>query len=168
MILFTVKGKKREYPQVVLKGRNFYLKAQEIVAGFNEFQTFDTLEEELKDLTIEVIKIDIEPEDINKELQSYCAAAGVAGFFSPLYDKTIKKHYEPLDLEQSFDFYQNLCFNNGREKLHEIIFLVIYKNVSKEFIEVYFNLERYEVDFILDYLGVYYNYLDFKEELWLI
>ena len=41
-----------------------------------------------------------------------------------------------------------------------MILLVIYKNVSKEFIEVYFNLDKYEVDFILDFLPVYYNYLE--------
>ena len=160
MVLFTVKGKKREYPQVVLKGRNFYLKAQELIAGSNKFKDYETLKEDIKDLLIEVIKIDVAPAEINNELQSYFAAAGILGFYIPLYDKTIKEHYEPLDLEQSFDFYKNLCNNYSAEKLREIILLVIYKNVSKEFIEVYFNFDRYEVDFILDFLPVYYNYLE--------
>lgn len=161
MVFFTIKGKRGEYPYTVLKGKFFYLRVQEIIAGKNNYRNFPTSQEKIKDLSVEVIDIDIEPSEINKVLSNYFASHKTAINFNSLYLETIKKNYEPLDLKQSFDFYQNLCYNYGVEKLSEIIYLVIYKNVSKNWIAAFFKLDLTEVDFILDYLPVYYNFIDF-------
>ena len=162
MVFFTIKGKRGEYPYTVLKGKNFYLKAQELMFGSNNFRDYPTLKEELSDLKIQVIEIDIKPEEINRRMAVYFSLNKTVNSFQPIFEKTIKNNYETLDLEQSFDFYQNLVYNFGEEKLNDIVYLVIYKNVSKKWISVFYELDMYEVDFIFDYLAVYYNYLNFE------
>lgn len=165
MVFFTIKGKNKEYPYIVLNGKNFYLRVQELVFGRNKFTTFATSKEELKDLKIEVIDIDIEPDNINSTVGLYFSNNNINNF-QPIYYNTIKNNYKNLDLEQSFDFYRNICYTYSEEKIEKIIFLVIYKNVSKKWISIYFNIEMNEVNFLLDYLAVYYNYIEFREELW--
>lgn len=168
MVFFTIKGENGEYPQVVLNGKHFYLKAQEVVFGKSRYREYATLSENLDDLEVEVLDIDIDSSEINRVVSRYFSERETATSFHPLYDSTIDKHYEKLFLEQSFDFYQNLCDAYGRKEIADIVYGVIFENLSKKWIAGYLALDEYEMDFILDNLAVYYNYIDFsgREELW--
>lgn len=165
MVLFKVIGKEGEYPYVVLNGKNFYLKAQEVIHGSNEYREYATLNEGLENLKIEVVKIDIEKEEINKELRLLYNDKTV-GEFHPIFKNTIDKHYAKIYAEQNFDFYRNMKDNYN--VLEEIVFLVIYRNVTKEWVAAAYDLQVEEIEFILEDLPIYYNYLEFGDELWLI
>lgn len=165
MVLFTIKGKEKEYPYIVLKGKNFYLKAQELIVGKNTFREFPTLDEDIKDLEIKIIDIDIEPQEINRIVGKYFSENDTVNSFHPIFKNTIDKNYEALEMEQSAALYDNMCSAYTEDKLKEIIYTAIYKNVSKNWLVEYFSIDKNDIDFILNYLPAYYNFLGINKKI---
>lgn len=159
MVLFIVKGKNGVYPSSVLDGRSFYMKAQEIIFGKKGNRIYHTLNENIDNLSIEILEIDTDKEDINKKLAELYNLENSIGLFSPLYKSTIDKHYTKMYEKQNFDFYQNLCDNYNEEKIKEIIYLVIFRNASLNWVSAYFKMPVYDIQFMLEHLPIYYNYI---------
>lgn len=161
MVFFTIYNKNNNinYPYIVLNGKNFYLRAQELLFGRSSYRRFPTANENINDLSIKIIDIDIPKNEINRKMAIFFSENKVAFDFTPIYDSTIEEKYESLDLEQNFDFLRNLWDNFSISKIKEIIYLVLYRNVSAQWISSYFNLAIEDVYFILNFLPVYLNYL---------
>lgn len=160
MVMFVVKGKYGHYPNIVLNGKNFYLKAQEYIFGKTDFKVHSIARENIKDLKIEILHIDLEKDEINRTMANYFKDNKVVDHFTPLYNSTIDKHYTKIYEEQNFDFYQNLCDNYGVEVLNEIIYMVIFRNVSANWVSVYFDIPLHDIEFMLENLPIYYNFLE--------
>lgn len=164
MVLFTVSNKENTYPFIVLNGKHFYLKIQEIVLGKNNYRNYFTINGDSKDIKISVLDIDVAPEEINKVLYNEYIKVNKPELFNSIRLSTIEENYGKISMKQNFDFYLNLRDTYSVEKLTEIIWLFIYKNVSATWLSVYFEIDKGEIDFILKYLPVYYNYLEFDSK----
>lgn len=165
MVAFEVYSKHEKIIDLVLNGRNFHLKLQEILLGKSKYGGYYiTANRDIDIWKVNVLAIDIDIDEVNRFMFELHHKNGRPHNHSYVRPDTLEEHYQKLSVEQNLDFFLNLGDYYGVSKLKEIIYLYLRRNVSAKWLSKYFKIDIGEINFLLKYLPCYYNYLEEGEE----